>query len=124
MSDLFSSLYTTGNQNAESGRNTSNQPQISIAMSSEDDISVVDSPEDVDVQLNELSDHDRQLASLATYLKSVPYECESVEEMHAKLEYIVGKIYISIESKNFLSHWDGMLQWYVVYALGPRPVQY
>jgi proteasome activator subunit 4 len=58
--------------------------------------------------------YDNQLASLKTYVESVPYECESVEEMHAKLEYIVGKIFVCAEAKNWLvlTTWDGLLQWY------------
>ena len=54
-------------------------------------------------------------ASLQIYLDSVPYECESVEEMQAKLEDIVGKIMICAHAKNWLllTTWDAMLQWWV-----------
>ncbi|TFK57500.1 ARM repeat-containing protein [Heliocybe sulcata] len=56
--------------------------------------------------------YDQQLASLRTYLKSVPYECEAVEDMQAKLEYIVGRIAVCAKTKNWLvlTTWDGMLQ--------------
>ncbi|KZT23745.1 hypothetical protein NEOLEDRAFT_1135845 [Neolentinus lepideus HHB14362 ss-1] len=56
--------------------------------------------------------YDQQLSSLRTYLTSVPYECESVQDMEAKLEYIVGRIAICAKTKNWLvlTTWDGMLQ--------------
>jgi hypothetical protein len=59
--------------------------------------------------------YDKQIASLNTYLDALPYKCESVEEMQAELENIIGKIYVCAKSKNWvvLSTWDGMLQWYV-----------
>lgn len=47
-----------------------------------------------------------------TYVNSLPYQCESYEEMQAKLEEIVGKIYICAKSRNWLqlTTWDGVLQ--------------
>ena len=56
---------------------------------------------------------DEQTASLQSYITSVPYECETQEVMQAKLEEIVGKIFICAKSKNWLvlTTWDGMLQW-------------
>lgn len=80
---------------------------------SEDELYDIDSGgEEEDVDL-EQSPHERQLASLQTFINSVPYECESVEEMQAKLEDIIGKIIICAEAKNWLtlSAWDGVLQW-------------
>jgi proteasome activator subunit 4 len=61
----------------------------------------------------EQTDMEKQLASLKTYVSAVPYECESVEEMQAKLENIVGKIFVCAKAKNWfvLSVWDGLLQW-------------
>ncbi|KAF8898414.1 hypothetical protein BD779DRAFT_1607229 [Infundibulicybe gibba] len=58
------------------------------------------------------SNPEKEIGSMQTYLDSVPYECESFEEMQAKLEDIVGKIYICAKAKNWLvlSSWDGMLQ--------------
>ncbi|OBZ79732.1 Proteasome activator complex subunit 4A [Grifola frondosa] len=55
---------------------------------------------------------DRQKVSLQTYLDALPYECESTEEMQARLEHIVGRICICAETKNWLvlATWDGMLQ--------------
>ncbi|THV06075.1 hypothetical protein K435DRAFT_712109 [Dendrothele bispora CBS 962.96] len=60
----------------------------------------------------EQSSDDKQRSVLQTYLNSVPYECESVEDMHRRLEEIVGKIYICVKSQNWLNltTWDGMLQ--------------
>ncbi|KAF5377581.1 hypothetical protein D9615_005140 [Tricholomella constricta] len=74
----------------------------------DDGFSMTDTP----IESATLTEHEKQLASLQTYLGSVPYETESVEEMHQKLEEIVGKIFISAKSQNWLvlSTWDGMLQ--------------
>jgi len=60
------------------------------------------------------SSYDKQKSYLETYVNSVPYECESIEYMHQRLEEIVGKIYICAKSQNWLAlaTWDGMLQWY------------
>jgi proteasome activator subunit 4 len=57
---------------------------------------------------------EKQVASLKTYIDALPYKCELVDEMQAKLEAIVGKIVICAKSKNWavLSTWDGVLQWY------------
>lgn len=67
----------------------------------------------------ELSAYERQHASLKIYLNSLPYECESTEEMQEKLEQIVGKIFVCAKAKNWLvlSTWDGMLQWYQIILL-------
>ncbi|KAG6817600.1 hypothetical protein H0H87_006228 [Tephrocybe sp. NHM501043] len=78
-------------------------------VSMEDDgFSITDTP----IESVSLSDHEKQLASLQTYLGSVPYATESVDEMHQKLEEIVGKIFIAAKTQNWLilSTWDGMLQ--------------
>jgi proteasome activator subunit 4 len=58
------------------------------------------------------SDFEKQKAILQAYIDSVPYKCESLEEMNAKLEVIVGKIAISARAKNWLvlATWDGLLQ--------------
>ncbi|KAG5648210.1 hypothetical protein DXG03_006165 [Asterophora parasitica] len=67
---------------------------------------------DTPMESSTLSEEEKQLASLQTYRGSVPYRTESVEEMHQKLEEIVGKIFIAAKSQNWLvlSTWDGMLQ--------------
>jgi proteasome activator subunit 4 len=77
----------------------------------DDDIFDIDSAG----ELTEQSAMDEQRASLQTYLDSLPYECETVEEMQFRLEEIVQKIYICARTKNWLvlSTWDGKLQWYV-----------
>lgn len=76
----------------------------------DDDISEIDSPG----EFTDQPSMDKQRASLQTYLDSLPYECETVEEMQARLEEIVQKIYICARTKNWLvlSTWDGLLQWY------------
>ena len=40
----------------------------------------------------------KQQAALKTYIESVPYECESPEEMETILATILSKIYIATES--------------------------
>ena len=84
-----------------------------ITMDSDD--SGIDSPGEV----SEQSSMEKQRASLQIYLDSLPYECETVEEMQARLEEIVQKMYICARTKNWLvlSTWDGMLQWYVFYII-------
>ncbi|KAF9056661.1 hypothetical protein BJ165DRAFT_1362353 [Panaeolus papilionaceus] len=74
----------------------------------DDDVSVLDSPSEV----TEESAYDKQRATLQTYLNSLPYKCESIEEMDTRLEEIVAKIFICAASKNWLvlSTWDGLLQ--------------
>lgn len=70
-------------------------------------------------ELMEQSAMEEQRASLQTYLDSLPYECETDEEMQTRLEEIVQKIYICAKTKNWLvmSLWDGKLQWYVLIFL-------
>ncbi|GJE87739.1 proteasome-substrate-size regulator, mid region domain-containing protein [Phanerochaete sordida] len=79
----------------------------------EDEMSVPDSPlESGEMSPRASATDDRQRATLQSYLDSLPYECEPVEDMQAKLEYIVGKIAVCAKSKNWLvlTTWDGALQ--------------
>ena len=48
------------------------------------------------------------------YLKSLPYPCETDEQMLANLEFIIGRVAICAETKDFmtLSTWDAVLEWY------------
>ena len=83
----------------------------------DEDISLPDSPVFESGQLSPgQSAFEKQRASLQTYLDSVPYKCETVEEMQVVLEDIVGKITICARTKNWLllSTWDGVLQWSVM----------
>lgn len=84
-----------------------------------DEMSVPDSPLDTGESSAELSSMDKQLATLQTYLKHLPYPCESVEDMHKQLEYIVGRITICARAKSWLllTTWDGALQWCVAQHL-------
>lgn len=77
----------------------------------DDEVSIFDTPGGA----SELSDIEKQRASLQSYLDALPYECESVENMQEQLENIIGKMYICAKAKNWLllSTWDGMLQWYI-----------
>jgi proteasome activator subunit 4 len=56
---------------------------------------------------------EKQRASLQTYLASLPYDAESEDEMRSRLEFILGRIIICAEAKNWLvlATWDGVLQW-------------
>ncbi|EEB91923.1 hypothetical protein MPER_09644 [Moniliophthora perniciosa FA553] len=73
-----------------------------------DDVSYPDSPagDPSDLPL------EKHKLALQTYLTSVPYECESNDVMQARLEEIVGKIYVCAKTQNWLTltTWDGMLQ--------------
>ena len=102
----MNSLFTLGDLDLSS------LPAATLGMD-EDDVSVPDSPSSESGLLSPDA-LERQRASLQTYLDALPYECESVEDMQAKLEYIVGRICICAETKNWLvlTTWDGMLQWY------------
>ncbi|EFI28574.1 hypothetical protein CC1G_13601 [Coprinopsis cinerea okayama7 len=83
----------------------------------EDDISFLDVPADA-----ASTSYERQLSSLKTYLDSLPYECETVEQFQEILEDIVGKICIAAEAKhwNMLTQWDGLLQCWLT-LLYPMP---
>ena len=81
----------------------------------EDDMSVPDSPlESGSMSPRQAATTDKQRATLQSYLDALPYKCETVEEMQANLEYLVGKIVVCAKSKNWLvlTTWDGALQWY------------
>jgi hypothetical protein len=56
---------------------------------------------------------EKQRASLKTYISSLPYDVEPEEDMHARLEFILDRIAICAEAKNWLvlATWDGVLQW-------------
>jgi proteasome activator subunit 4 len=92
---------------------------FSVSMDEEDtSVDVLESPSD-DIAAEFVSDrsaYEKQKATLQTYLDSLPYECESIDVMQAKLEYIVGKLIVCAKSKNWLvlTTWDAILQWYVI----------
>ena len=78
----------------------------------EEDHSLLDSPAP-EVENSESSDLETQHASLNSYLDSVPYTCESVEEMHVKLQGIVSQIEVCVKSGDWLSlcNTDNLLHW-------------
>jgi proteasome activator subunit 4 len=82
----------------------------------DDDASILGSQDE-----DEQSWLDGKRESLQTYLDSVPYKCESFEEMQDKLEFIVSRLYIAAKAKNWqlVTTWDGLLQWYVVWRTYP-----
>ena len=53
--------------------------------------------------------------SLETYLASVPYKCESIPQMHAKLQWIVGRLLVCVKSKDWqnVHNCDSLLHWSV-----------
>ncbi|KAH7927359.1 hypothetical protein BV22DRAFT_1031842 [Leucogyrophana mollusca] len=74
---------------------------------------VDDSPSDeIPASFTGKSSFEKQKAALQSYVDSLPYKCESVEEMQTKLEYIVSKLLVCAEAKNWLvlTDWDAMLQ--------------
>lgn len=66
-------------------------------------------------ELEELSSYEKQKATLQTYIDSLPYPCESLEEMHQALEDIVGNIAICAKTRNWrvMSTWDHLVLSYV-----------
>lgn len=80
----------------------------------DDDIDVLDSPaEEISPLTTDQSSYEKQRANLAVYLDALPYKCESLHVMQEKLEYIIARLIISAESKNWsvLTTWDALLQW-------------
>ena len=75
----------------------------------DDELTVIDTPGEA----ADSNAYEKQLADLQTYLSALPYKCESVEYMQARLEDIIEKLYICAKAKNWavLTSWDGMLQW-------------
>ncbi|KAH7104315.1 ARM repeat-containing protein [Auriculariales sp. MPI-PUGE-AT-0066] len=70
---------------------------------------------------------DAQLqATLQTYLDSLPYQAESIEQMNDKLDLIVSRLAICAKARNWnmLSSWDSLLQcWLLMRYPMPRPVR-
>ncbi|KAF5384731.1 hypothetical protein D9757_006213 [Collybiopsis confluens] len=79
----------------------------------DDDISLADTPLG---DAYDSSSLEAQKKSLQTYLSSVPYECESIESMQAKLEEIVGKMAVCATTQNWnqMTVWDKMLQCWMI----------
>jgi hypothetical protein len=86
----------------------------SFVMEEEDISTAPDSPavENADLSREQVTIV-KQRASLQSYLSSLPYNAESEEDMQARLEFILGRIIICVEAKNWLvlATWDGVLQW-------------
>jgi len=93
-----------------SGDNQQGQVFHFEEMGDHDCLSVAETP-------NEPGDADASTADkhrvlIQTYLSSLPYVCESIDEMQAKLEDIVGKIAVCAHVKDWVSldAWDNKLQ--------------
>jgi proteasome activator subunit 4 len=89
-------------------------------MEEEEICSAPDSPstESVDLSHEDLDRAtDKLRPSLQTHL-SLPYNIESKEDMRERLEFILGRIMICAEAKNWpvLVSWSGVLQWCVVWS--------
>jgi hypothetical protein len=92
---------------------------ISFGMEEEEISTAPDSPTIENADLSrEQATIVKQRASLQTYLSSLPYNAESEEDMQALFEFILGRIIICAEAKNWLvlATWDGVLQWCVLAA--------
>jgi proteasome activator subunit 4 len=77
------------------------------------DSTVVESPIGSDLNTPEVETSSKDaLNSLKVYMNSVPYACESLEEMELKLETIISYIVVAAKSSEWraLSTWFGMLQ--------------
>ena len=91
---------------------------IGSGMDGDNDDAVVDSSPGSGAETPKAESTDAQLqATLQTYLDSLPYECENVEDMAAKLDLIVSRLVICAKARNWnmLSSWDSLLQWYITY---------
>lgn len=86
-----------------------------LALKMEDDDFGLETPPEIDTPSAAQGLMEKQLDSLKTYLDSLPYECESPEEMQTKLEFIIGKIDVCVRSKNWslVPNWSHLLHWYV-----------
>jgi proteasome activator subunit 4 len=92
---------------------------ISFGMEEEEISTAPDSPTIENADLSrEQATIVKQRASLQTYLSSLPYNAESEEDMQTLFEFILGRIIICAEAKNWLvlATWDGVLQWCVLAA--------
>ena len=79
-------------------------------MPEEDEVSFAEAPDE-----SPQSTYEKQVESLQAYLRALPYECESPEEMQLILERIITMICTAAKAKNWLvlAPWDGVLQWRV-----------
>jgi proteasome activator subunit 4 len=88
--------------------------------SSDDSSTTTTTPSDTDDQFtaepgsrSDLAAQDaKELKTLDSYLKSLPYECESTPEMEDKLKMIVEKLTLCVKTNSWALSvgWDHMLQ--------------
>ncbi|HEV7737873.1 MAG TPA: hypothetical protein VGO47_10945 [Chlamydiales bacterium] len=79
---------------------------------------------DVEVSASETPDYDLardggdngdyEIKALETYLASVPYECETIPVMHAKLKWIVSRFLVCLKTREWMgvNVYDQLLHWY------------
>ena len=86
-------------------------PHPQLSEMDDDDISLSSATPATSEEFDHLEDA-KQFKSLDTYLKSLPYECESSDEMQEKLQHIVSRIIICAKTRNWASMigWDSSLQ--------------
>ncbi|KAG8858716.1 hypothetical protein FRB96_004853 [Tulasnella sp. 330] len=130
IADLISQ-HLQGNSNSTGGQNWS------IMADDEMDDFEFDLDDDVDISdataLNgknekkkDETDEEKQLRIMEGWTSSVPYVCESLEEMQQQLEVIVSKLLIAAESRHWehLAAWDGALaSWLGLKYPFPRPLR-
>ncbi|KAG8905939.1 hypothetical protein FRB99_007944 [Tulasnella sp. 403] len=81
--------------------------ELDFELELEDDSLDVLEPSDKASAKREETDEERQLRVLDGYITSLPYPCESVEEMKRELDNIIGKLFIAVESRQ----WNHVLVW-------------
>ena len=85
--------------------NTGNIPALGIGSEmDEEDISMAETPVDVSSVSPDTEEQtvlEKQYATLQTYLNSVPYKCETPEEMEMKLAEIFDKMFLCAQSNNW-----------------------
>jgi hypothetical protein len=91
-------------------RELDDQEFTKSTMPEEDEVSFAETPDE-----SSQSTYEKQVESLQAYLRALPYECESPEEMQRILERIITMICTAAKAKNWmvLTPWDGVLQWRV-----------
>ncbi|VDB99350.1 unnamed protein product [Peniophora sp. CBMAI 1063] len=74
----------------------------------------------------DIIDPEDDTAQHQAYLKSLPYPCETDEQILANLEFILGRVAICAETKDFmtLSTWDAVLEcWLLLRYPMPKPLR-
>lgn len=75
----------------------------------DDDVDIFDAavPSSKTEKKKDETDEERQLRIMEGWTSSMPYACESPEQMQEQLEVIVSKLLIAAESR----HWEHLVAW-------------